>query len=43
MLLRPHEITGKLDVALERLSVYIVLACLEYTTHKCLGVNRSRE
>lgn len=43
MLLRPREITGKLDVAVERLSVYIVLTCLEYTTHKCLDLNRSRE
>lgn len=43
MLHRPREITGKLDVALEWLSVYIVLICLEYTTHKCLDLNRSRE
>lgn len=33
----------KLSVTLEGLSVYIVLTCLEYTTHKCLDLNRSRE
>lgn len=33
----------KCNVAAEGLSVYIVLTYLEFTTHKCLDLNRSRE